>query len=158
MVASWNNLKAKRWRIQGRFFSIFCHTLLDPNGLLIVNTLYFLTSPSTHPNFTLWGVLRWKWEHTSSPRRSAVWEKKVLDLENIFYASRTLPAKLSVLLPLLHIPDYCPLQKQYLESWTISKNAPCLCSRSEAGHCLGWSQCRQSLSHVLQSHEPECSH
>ena len=47
----------------------------------------------------------------------------MLDLENIFYASRTLPAKLSVLLPLFHIPDYGPLEKQYLESWAISNNA-----------------------------------
>ena len=46
----------------------------------------------------------------------------MFDLENIFYASRTLPAKLSVLLPLLHIPDYGPLEKQYLESWTRSNN------------------------------------
>ena len=46
----------------------------------------------------------------------------MFDLENIFYASRTLPAKLSVLLPLLHIPDYGPLEKQYLESWTPSSN------------------------------------
>ena len=84
----------------------------------MVNTLYFLMSPSTHPNFTLWGVLRWKWEHIRSPRREAVWEKKVLDLKNIFYASRTLPAKLSVLLPFFHIPDYGPLEKQYFESWT----------------------------------------
>ena len=88
----------------------------------MVNTLYFLMSPSTHPNFTLWGVLRWKWEHIRSPRRKAVWEKKVLDLKNIFYASRTLPAKLSVLLALLHIPDYGPLEKQNLESWTRSSN------------------------------------
>ena len=46
----------------------------------------------------------------------------MVDLENIFYTSRTFPAKLSVLLPLLHIPDYGPLEKQYLESWTISNN------------------------------------
>ena len=37
----------------------------------MVNTLYFLMSPSTHPNFTLWGVLRWKWRaHKRSPRSS----------------------------------------------------------------------------------------
>ena len=46
----------------------------------------------------------------------------MFDLENIFYASRTLPAKLSVLLPLLHIPDYGSLEKQCSKSWTINSN------------------------------------
>ena len=79
-------------------------------------------SPSTHPNFTLWRKLSWNDISMRFTRRTALWEKKAFDLENIFYASRTLPAKLSVLLPFFHVPDYGPLEKQYLQSWTLRNN------------------------------------